>query len=484
MILLVTLYPVSGQVLSQCDPSNFSFTYENAINCTNNQNSSVGLYEQVRFVVTHPESGMVGDVFDNGNFIGSLHMGYSTQGKIEHYFSTTGSHTITYVASTVLCPSITLSMTINVVDGDYTCPIVLADISEHSNCTFPEDSTYFNLFIGAGSGSVQNAVWDINGIQYHVNGPAFYHTPLQPGILLATGYATVSLTGGGTCVTPVRIRHNISIIDCSLGFNNFYSDPRFEIEGSLIEGEPHNIIFKGSEMFPAENQYELLINGASYGTFNDPAYNQILWSIPSPTAGTYEIQLMGTASKECKDALFQTIIIAPLPPVTPDPEACLNCNTFAPQPGQRYWITAWVKEKQPQAVKTYQNSSIQLEFIGSTTSTVSFQPAGELVEGWQRIAGAFTIPAGTLDMNIHLVNSQSASIDNYFDDIRLHPFNGSMKSYVYDPVTLWLTAELDDNNYATFYEYDQEGQLVRIKKETERGVMTIQESRSSNPKKE
>ena len=57
-----------------------------------------------------------------------------------------------------------------------------------------------------------------------------------------------------------------------------------------------------------------------------------------------------------------------------------------------------------------------------------------------------------------------------------------MKSYVYDPITLWLTAELDDNNYATFYEYDQEGQLIRIKKETARGIMTIQESRSSNPK--
>jgi len=478
------LYPVSGQVLSQCDPSIFSFTYENVANCTNNQNSSVGLYEQINFVITHSGLGMTGELYDNGIPIGSLDIHYAAPGKRAYYFSTTGLHTITYIASSGYCSNITLTLTVNVVDGDYTCPIVLADVSGHSNCSFPEDSTYFKLVVGAGSGSVQSALWDINGIQYQVNGSEFYHKPLQPGILQATGYATVSLTGGGTCVTPIRIGQNNSLIDCFLGFNNFYSDPRFEIEGSLIEGEAYNIIFKGSEMFPASNHYELLINGASYGTFDDPAYNQILFNMPSPTAGTYEIQLMGTASKECKDALFQTIAIAPLPPVTPDPEACLNCNTFAPQPGQRYWITAWVKEKQPQAVKTYQNSSIQLEFIGSTTSTVSFQPAGELVEGWQRIAGAFTIPAGTLDMNIHLVNTQSASIDNYFDDIRLHPFNGSMKSYVYDPVTLWLTAELDDNNYATFYEYDQEGQLVRIKKETERGVMTIQESRSSNPKKE
>ena len=80
--------------------------------------------------------------------------------------------------------------------------------------------------------------------------------------------------------------------------------------------------------------------------------------------------------------------------------------------------------------------------------------------------------------------NESSSIAAYFDDVRIHPFNASMKSYVYDPETLWLTAELDDNNYATFYEYDKEGQLIRIKKETARGIMTIQESRSSNPKKE
>ena len=57
-----------------------------------------------------------------------------------------------------------------------------------------------------------------------------------------------------------------------------------------------------------------------------------------------------------------------------------------------------------------------------------------------------------------------------------------MKSYVNDPETFWLTAELDDNNYATFYEYDKEGKLIRIKKETSRGIVTIKENRSSNPK--
>jgi len=65
------------------------------------------------------------------------------------------------------------------------------------------------------------------------------------------------------------------------------------------------------------------------------------------------------------------------------------------------------------------------------------------------------------------------------DDIRVHPFNANMKSFVYDPVTLRLMAELDENNYATYYEYDDEGNLMRQKKETERGIMTIKETRQN-----
>jgi hypothetical protein len=38
---------------------------------------------------------------------------------------------------------------------------------------------------------------------------------------------------------------------------------------------------------------------------------------------------------------------------------------------------------------------------------------------------------------------------------------------------------MDANNYATFYEYDEEGTLVRTKVETREGVKTVQESRSA-----
>jgi len=157
------------------------------------------------------------------------------------------------------------------------------------------------------------------------------------------------------------------------------------------------------------------------------------------------------------------------------------CSNFAPEPNQRYWVSAWVLEDHPNQVKTYSDSYVEIEFLGGTSIPVKLYPTGDIIEGWQRIVGDFIVPNGATDLKLHLVND-NASIKAYFDDVRVHPFNASMKSYVYDPETLWLTAELDDNNYATFYEYDKEGQLIRIKKETARGIMTIQESRSSNPK--
>ena len=59
----------------------------------------------------------------------------------------------------------------------------------------------------------------------------------------------------------------------------------------------------------------------------------------------------------------------------------------------------------------------------------------------------------------------------FFDDIRIHPFNANMKSFVYDPINLRLMAELDENNYATFYEYDSTKSTAELKERLENHVV-------------
>lgn len=164
---------------------------------------------------------------------------------------------------------------------------------------------------------------------------------------------------------------------------------------------------------------------------------------------------------------------------------CEDCYSFMPKPGESYIISGWVKEDHTTPVMTYQNTFIRLTFLdeaGNTVQAQSFQPIGNIIDGWQRITDEFMIPSNAVNIEVELRNDNS-SIVSYFDDIRVHPYNSNMKSFVYDPQTQWLMAELDENNYATYYEYDNEGGLVRVKKETEKGVYTIQETRSSNTKK-
>lgn len=167
---------------------------------------------------------------------------------------------------------------------------------------------------------------------------------------------------------------------------------------------------------------------------------------------------------------------------------CDDCFSFKPEPGKEYILSAWVKEESVEQVKTYTNPLIKLVFYNNKEALdIEAQKIGELpikangdiIDGWQRVVQKFKIPNNTITIGIELENL-SPSIPVYFDDIRIHPLQGSVKSFVYDPETFKLMSELDENNYSTFYEYDNEGGLVRVKKETAKGVKTIQETRSGS----
>lgn len=140
-------------------------------------------------------------------------------------------------------------------------------------------------------------------------------------------------------------------------------------------------------------------------------------------------------------------------------------------------VSVWVKEENACNCTSYVNSDVKIVCSGSTALSSTFMPAGPIIEGWQRCEGVFMMPEGDTTMSVNLESSGSTRV--YFDDLRVHPFNANMKSFVYNPVNLRLMAEQDENNYSTFYEYDDDGTLIRVKKETERGIQTIKETRSA-----
>jgi hypothetical protein len=122
------------------------------------------------------------------------------------------------------------------------------------------------------------------------------------------------------------------------------------------------------------------------------------------------------------------------------------------------------------------NTSNIIQVLSGTNVIASSANAGPQIEGWRKVELNFVVPPDAAEISIRL-NPQGGA--TYFDDIRIHPFLSHLKSFAYNSNNMFLMAELDENNYATFFEYDDEGTLIRIKKETEKGIVTLRENRSA-----
>jgi len=159
-------------------------------------------------------------------------------------------------------------------------------------------------------------------------------------------------------------------------------------------------------------------------------------------------------------------------------------GVFAPYTGggaRTFILNYWVKESGASGVPVfnYANSPIEILVAGSPVTLTLIQKSG-IIEGWQQFQYSFPLTAsqsGTIEVKM---KNNSATYFSWFDDIRIMPAEANMVTYVYHPINQRLTYQLDENNYATIYEYDEEGALVRIKKETERGIVTIKESRNNS----
>ncbi|MGV3768136.1 MAG: hypothetical protein ACO1NW_18535 [Chitinophagaceae bacterium] len=191
-------------------------------------------------------------------------------------------------------------------------------------------------------------------------------------------------------------------------------------------------------------------------------------------SGKYSLQLNGSA------VLRKTVYLG-------DPPSLLGFSSgmymlkdnelgkgFSPVPGKQYVLSFWVKDGAPRS------PSVQMQVRCNGTDLISSTMHWPVVEGWKRIEVPFLLQEDATSIEFQF-NSGPGMV--LLDDLRVHPFDAQLKSFAYDASSQRLWAELDENNFATFYEYDDEGVLIRVKKETDRGIMTLKESRSSYKKK-
>lgn len=271
----------------------------------------------------------------------------------------------------------------------------------------------------------------------------------------------------------------------------------FEVENEDILGLYSSARFGYSKTLPTDISQNARYREAGFESFEDISFlgddciPRHLGFTPSGSSEdhTSDFAHTGTYSLEVEasgNATYSVEVQIPNCPdqVTPSiPYTVNHCDMLPPfMPGSKseskeYVLSIWYYYDQTGQVPNYDQPTISVDYDGNPcTAEVLF--VSPVIERWQKVDFLIQIPivADGKDIDISINNSSSTEV-MYLDDIRAFPFNGTMKSYVYDPVSLRLVAELDENNYATFYEYDKEGILIRIKKETERGIMTIQETR-------
>jgi hypothetical protein len=140
----------------------------------------------------------------------------------------------------------------------------------------------------------------------------------------------------------------------------------------------------------------------------------------------------------------------------------------------------WIRLSNYTAISTLENdlelsadglisSSMQKRVVAQTGEWVLFEVQLRNIQA--------DLSAESFTPRIHYKNIHQI----WIDDIRLQPLDAQMATYVYDPNTLKLLATFDDQHFGMYYQYDEEGRLVRKLIETERGMKTLQENHVNVP---
>ncbi|MFT3683038.1 MAG: PA14 domain-containing protein [Ferruginibacter sp.] len=271
----------------------------------------------------------------------------------------------------------------------------------------------------------------------------------------------------------VRLWVNGALLINRWGKYNYEQNSR-TVDINLVAGQLYTIrldfshykekvrsVFKWKQ--PCETEYTLIPKAVIYNPTrladaNNTAPSQTFWCTKLDSVNVYD------------NALTDTFSLVQKPTET-----------------TKMLLSAWVKETANDCkCSTYVKNSITVTMNGSSQA-VTMRPSGSIIEGWQRYEGEFILPslqqATVTGINVSLNNEYpNGGSPVFFDDLRIHPFNANMKSFVYHASNLRLMAELDENNYSSLYEYDDDGTLIRVKKETVKGIKTIKETRSATQK--
>ena len=284
-----------------------------------------------------------------------------------------------------------------------------------------------------------------------------------------------------------------------------FSASKFGFNRTLPVIVAHNAQFKEIDFCSfEENNFDLPKNGVSSNA--EDQYDGIISKLPYNTAGNINVVDGGhTGNKMMKIGYGNRMINFDLKisnensvnnPITRLASNDISISSdrvypmFNLKKDKTYKLNFWVRAV-ASGITTSLNSPnvVKVEFKhiqNGTTGKVFNNPSfvSDVIEGWRMVELLVPVEEQDLiDNNTLTIQFKSTGMtDILIDDIRFAPAEATSKCFVYDDKFLRLTSELDENHYATFYDYDESGNLIRIRKETERGIVTLKESNFSYQK--
>ena len=126
--------------------------------------------------------------------------------------------------------------------------------------------------------------------------------------------------------------------------------------------------------------------------------------------------------------------------------------------GTDYRASVWVHKNSPGT------SYLKANVDGTLTSS---QKLVGVYGDWKLYYLDFNVPANTQSFTVYV---EASGNEVYVDDFRVSPFEAVVNSYTYDNVGL-VTAIINNDNFATKYEYDPAGRLIATYRETPKGFV-------------
>jgi len=298
-------------------------------------------------------------------------------------------------------------------------------------------SSFWNFIPVSASNEVNRMIPAPQGggwfLQEEVTGYSVYGNDLE--VINAAGITSTVLTGYDS-------RLPVATVTAS-GWNDAmfesFEDFRYELANSLLRIHQNNL------------RRSIINQFSPFGTGNGDITGTDM-DIKQAAAHTGQFSLL------VKNATNITIPVATA-------ASLASLKPFYFRPGKKYVVSCW------QQVGANAPALGALAVNGISGKVRRKSP---VIEGWALYETEVQIPVGPTTVTVSLDGGNVR-----LDDIRIYPSGANMKSYVYDDRHRRLVAVLDENNMASLFSYNPEGKLIRAGKETEKGIITLKESRDA-----